>query len=147
METKAGSPWIQITGGMQTWFYRIVWSPDSKKLLFNDKNYQLYSADVAAKKVTKIDRATHQRDNEIFWEASDYDWSADSKWIAYTKCEFNMNSAVFLYNIETKKITQLTDDRYDNLSPAFDRNGKYLYFLSNRNFEPEMDPLWIITST
>ncbi len=141
METKAGAPWIQITDGFRTWYYHIVWSPDSKKLLFNDKNYQLYWADVAAKKVTKIDRALYQRDNEIFWEASDYDWSADGKWIAYAKCEFNMNSAIYLYNTENKQTLRLTDDRFDNLSPAFDRNGKYLYFLSNRNFEPELDPL------
>lgn len=141
MAVKKGSPWQQITRDKKTFYYHIVWSPDSKKLLFNDKEYQLYWADVASKKVTSIDRAVYQRDNEIYWEHSDYDWSADSKWIAYSKCAFNMNSSIYLYNTETAKIYRLTDDRYDDLSPAFDRNGKYLFFLSNRNFEPELDPM------
>lgn len=140
MNAQEGSQWEQITNGNKTFYYHIVWSPDGKRLLFGDKEYQIYWADVATKKVTKVDKGEHQRDNEIYWEFSDYDWSADGKWIAYAKCNFNMNSSIYLFNTETRKSTRLTDDRYDNLSPAFDRNGKYLYFISYRDFEPELDP-------
>ncbi len=33
----------------------------------------------------------------------------------------------------------VTDDFYDNLYPAFDANGKYLYYVSSRNFDVQMD--------
>jgi tricorn protease len=141
METRAGAQWKQITKNSSTWYYHMVWSPDSKRLLFGDKNYQIYWSDVASGKVVNVDRAKYQRDNEIYWEASDYDWSADGAWIAYAKCEANMNSSIYLFSTASGKITRVTDDRFDNLSPAFDRNGRYLYFLSNRNFEPELDPM------
>ncbi len=141
IDVDTPSAWKQITKGNNTYYYHAVWSPDGKRLLFGNKNYQIYWADVQSGKIAKVDRGLYQRDNEIYWEFSDYDWSADGKWIAYAKCERNMNSAIFLYSTESGKITRLTDDRYDNLSPAFDRNGKYLYFISYRNFEPELDPL------
>jgi tricorn protease len=140
MPLQEGAKWTQITKGARTYYYHVVWSPDNKRLLFEDKDYNYYWADVATKKVTRFDKGTHQRDNEIYWEFSDYDWSADGKWIAYAKCELNMNSTIHLCNTETGKTLRVTDDRFDNLSPAFDRNGRYLYFISYRNFEPELDP-------
>lgn len=132
--------WIQLTDGLKTTPYHILWSPDSKKLLFGDKDYKLYWLDIEEKNLTEIDRALYQKDNEIYWEISEYDWSPDSKWIVYSKCEKNMNSSIFLYNLESKQITQVTDDRYDDTSPGFDKNGEVLYFLSLRNFEPMLDP-------
>jgi len=139
-EPKADSPWIQLTQGLKTTPYPLLWSPDSKKLLFGDKGYRIYWIDIDEKKLTQIDRTLYQRDNEIYWEVSEYDWSPDSEWIVYSRCEENMNSAIFLYNLKSKKITRLTDDRYDDTSPSFDKNGKYLYFLSLRNFDPLLDP-------
>ncbi len=132
--------WIQMTDGLKTTPYHLLWSPDSKKLLFGDKNYRLYWLDIEKKNLTEIDRVLYQKDNEIYWEVSEYDWSPDSKWVVYSKCEKNMNSSIFLYNLESEQITWVTDDRYDDTSPSFDKNGKVLYFLSLRNFEPMLDP-------
>jgi len=137
---EPGAEWIQITKKSQTYYYHPVWSPDSKKLVFGDKDFTLYVADITKKKVTRVDRCLYQKDNELYWEISEYDWSPDSKWVVYSKVEENMNSSIFLYNVETGQKVRLTDDRYDDFCPAFDRNGKYLYFLSQRHFEPELDP-------
>ncbi|HVO76355.1 MAG TPA: PDZ domain-containing protein, partial [Candidatus Bathyarchaeia archaeon] len=138
--TKPGAEWTQITKGSSTYYYHCIWSPDGKKILFGDKDYSLYVADVATKKVERLDRCLYQKDNEIFWEVSDYQWSPDSRWVVYSKTNENLNSGVCLCNLETKKITELTDDRYDNYSPCFDPEGKHIYFLSLRNFTPMLDP-------
>ncbi len=132
--------WIQLTDGLKTTPYHLLWSPDSKKLLFGDKDYRLYWLDIEKKDLTEIDRALYQKDNEIYWEISEYDWSPDSKWIVYSKCEKNMNSSIFLYSLESEQITRVTNDRYDDVSPSFDKNGERFYFLSLRNFEPMLDP-------
>lgn len=137
---KPGGKWIQLTKDSHTYYYHPVWAPDSKKLVFGDKDFKLYYVDIVKRKFVTVDHCLYQKDNEIYWEISEYDWSPDSKWIVYSKVEENMNSSIFLYNIETKKITRITDDRYDDHCPAFDKNGQYLYFLSLRNFEPELDP-------
>jgi tricorn protease len=138
--TKQGADWTQITKGSRTYYYHCLWSPDGKKILFGDKDYAIYVADVASKKVERIDRCLYQKDNEIFWEVSDYRWSPDSRWVVYSKTMENLNGAIFLYDLEAKEIHRLTDDRYDDSNPCFDPEGTRIYFLSLRNFTPVLDP-------
>jgi tricorn protease len=137
---KPGAEWTQLTRGSKTYYYHCLWSPDGKKILFGDKDYTIYVADVASKKVEKIDWSFYQKDNEIFWEVSDYRWSPDSRWIVYSKVNENLNNSIYLYDLGARKSHELTDDRYDNYSPSFDPEGKHIYFLSLRNFTPNLDP-------
>jgi tricorn protease len=60
-------------------------------------------------------------------------WSPDSRWIAYVKHLDNLLHAVFVYNVETGKINQITDGFSDATSPAWDASGKYLYFFAGTN--------------
>src|SRR4029077_9911708 len=55
----------------------------------------------------------------------------DSKWIAYTKQLPSGIHAVFVYSLEQNKTSQLTDGMSDALYPAWDKNGKYLYFTAS----------------
>ena len=137
---KTNAEWTQITRESTTYYYHCLWSPDGKKILFSDKDYTIYVADVASKKVEKIDWSFYQKDNEIFWEVSDYQWSPDSRWIVYSKVTENLNSSIHVYDLAAKKSHELTDDRFDNYSPSFDHEGKHIYFLSLRNFTPALDP-------
>jgi tricorn protease len=138
--TKPGAEWTQITHGSKTYYYHCIWSPDGKKILFGDKDYITYVADVESKRVRQIDRCLYQKDNEIYWEISDYEWSPDSRWVVYSKVNENLNSGIYLYNLDEGKRYELTDDRYDSYSPCFDPEGTRIYFLSLRNFSPELDP-------
>ena len=58
------------------------------------------------------------------------------KWITYTRDLENNLKAVFLYSLETKKSTQITDGMSDAASAVFDANGKYLYFLASTDDGP-----------
>jgi tricorn protease len=137
--TKPGAEWTRLTKGSTTYYYHCLWSPDGTKILFGDKDYATHVVDVKSKKVDQIDRCLYQKDNEIFWEVSDYRWSPDSRWIVYSKVNENLNSGIYLYNVADGKRYQLTDDRYDSYSPCFDPEGRYIYFLSLRNFTPGLD--------
>lgn len=132
--------WIPLSVISDAWPYHLEWSPDSRKLLFGDNAYRLFWIDIKKKELVKIDSTNYQKGNEFYWEISDYNWSPDSKWIVYSKCEPNMNSSIFLYHLDSKTVTRLTDDRYDDTSPVFSKDGKYLFFLSLRHFEPLLDP-------
>ncbi|MCK6543750.1 PDZ domain-containing protein [bacterium] len=118
-----------ITKNADTYYYTLYWSPDSKKILWADKKLRLRYVDVATKNVTEVDQAT-------FWEFSEYTWSPDSKWIAYTRPEDAGMSRVMLYSLDQKKSTEITDGWYESGSPAFSHDGKYLIFGSNRDFNP-----------
>jgi len=130
----------QLTSDLDRKVYHPRWSPDGRKILFGDKDFSLFVVDVATRRRTKIDES-HRLDNDEFtWEISDYSWSPDSRWVAWSSTSENRNNVISLYDTFEGRKVALTDDFYDNLNPRFDADGRYLYFLSNRNFEIGMDP-------
>lgn len=134
-----GGPRTQLTTTLDRTVYRLVWSPDGKKLLFGNKDFALFVMEIPTRKLTKIDESHQMKNDEFFWEIADYGWSPDSKWVTYSFVQFNRNSRIFLYSLDQKKRFPVTDDFFDNLSPRFDAGGKYLYYLSSRNFAIQMD--------
>ena len=48
--------------------------------------------------------------------------------------------AIHLYSLADGKTTQVTDGMSDAESPAFDKNGKYLYFTASTNSGAAMEP-------
>lgn len=105
-----------------------VWSPDSTKLLFADKSLRLFYVDVSDKKPVLIDQGHFGPD------VTDYNWSPDSKWVGYSKASENGEEVVYLYSLAEKKITPVTTDFNNSHNPVFDPTGKYLYFLSERDY-------------
>ena len=134
-----GGEWTALTTNLKKTNYHLVWSPDGKKILFGNKDFSIFYIDVATKKLTKIDESHQMKNDEFYWEVSDYNWSPDSKWITYSLVQYNRNSQIFVYNLEQSKKYAVTTDFYDNLYPTFDANGKYLYYVSSRNFDIQMD--------
>ncbi len=104
-----------------------VWSPDSKKLLFADKDLRLFYVDIEQKTPVLIDQGK-------YFDITEYVWSPDSKWVAYAKQEENTNSTINLYSLADKKITPVTTSFTSSATPAFDPGGKYLFFLSQRDY-------------
>ena len=119
----------QVTTDADTYKYRMVWSPDSRKLLWADKKLRLNMVDVESGDVTVV------RDADA-WEFSQYTWSPDSRWIAYTLPEVQTMSRLWLYSIEEEEHHEVTKGWYSAGNPEFSRDGKYLYFVSNRDFNP-----------
>ncbi len=117
----------QITSGYKGFKLDPMWSPDSKKIAWADKDLNLWWTDINEKKPTKVDHAQ-------YGEITNYSWSPDSKWLAYDKTEQNLNAAVYLYSLVDRKLTAVTSDMANSSNPIFDPQGKYLYFLSDRDF-------------
>src|SRR5262249_1723854 len=119
----------QITTGGDTYKYGISWSPDSKKILWSDKKLRVQFIDLATKKVTTVANAK-------VWEVHDEVWSPDSRWIAYSQDEPNGMNKVYLYSLEQNKTYEVTDDSFSSTTPVFSGDGKDLFFVSNRDFNP-----------
>jgi tricorn protease len=115
----------------------LVWSPDSKHLLFSDKFMKLNLCDAETGEITVIDQSDYD-DAWERWGIQEYAWSPCSQWVAYSKMEESQYEGIFLYSLKDKQVHRVTSDLTSDWSPSFSPDGKYLYFLSNRTFDPVM---------
>ncbi len=127
LENRNGAEPRQLTKGSSAWKNTAVWSPKSTHLVYSDRTMILRLIDVVNGKETNIDKATAE-------EISDYTFSPDGEWIAYSKSSPNYQSALWLYNISTGRKHQITDAAFSDGNPVFSRDGKFLFFSSNRDF-------------
>lgn len=137
IDPKGNGDWKQITTNGMQFRTNPVWSPDSKHIIFHDKSMRLNLVDIKTGKVKVIAQSAYD-DAWERWGIQDYAWSPDSKWIAYSKMEQSMYESIFLYNLNSKKTFRVTENMTQDWSPSFSPNGQYLYFLSNRTFNPIM---------
>jgi tricorn protease len=113
------------------------WSPDGKSISFTDNGRNLYVLDVASGAISKVSQ-------QPLYSPGPFDnttqaWSPDSKWLAYVRVTPTYMGRIYLYSVDTKESHPLTDGLSDAGSPAFDPNGKYLYFLVSTNAGPTED--------
>ena len=137
VDQKGAQEWRQLTHGGLGFRMHLVWSPDSKHLMFADKFMRLNLVDAETGSLEVIDQSDYD-DAWERWGIQDYVWSPDSQWIAYTKMEGSMFESIFLYSLDTETSLRLTSDQTNDWSPSFDPKGEYLYFLSKRTYTPLM---------
>lgn len=129
----------QLTKDGETHRLNIFPSPDGKYLTHTDKRGRLWLLDLAAKTNHVIDDAGKQG----FGNYADIVWSADSKTIALMRPNTSAGrEQLGLFSLESKQTHFVTSDRYESNSPAFSSDGKWLYFISNRNFQPGIGAPW-----
>lgn len=113
-----------------SFYYSPIWSPDGRKIAYCDKRLNLWYVDLTNGIPVKVD-------TDYFEEGPPpmvVTWSPDSRWLAYNRILPSHLHALFVFSLETNKITQITDGMSDALYPAFDRSGKYLYFAASTDF-------------
>ncbi|HUO45458.1 MAG TPA: S41 family peptidase [Acidimicrobiia bacterium] len=66
-------------------------------------------------------------------------WSPDGRWLAFAAAETRPTTSLFLYDTSNKSTLRLGRNDFEDWSPTFDHEGKYLSFLSARAFEPIAD--------
>jgi tricorn protease len=123
--------------------YSLAWSPDSKRISLVVKGGHLKLVDVASGEVTHVDSDPLSQ----YPSTLEAVWSHDSAWLAYTRAdEASRNRSIWLHEVATGVSTQVTADFFSQRSPAFDREGRYLYYVGQGNWSPTysaVDTTWI----
>lgn len=126
--SEGGEP-IQLTENNDTYIRQLMWSPNSKKVLYTDRKNRIVEVDVNS----KSKKTVMQNPEEEFYSVN---YSPDSQWITYTKSGKNNMSVVYVYHLTSGKEYPVTEKWYDSSSPCFSTDGKYLIFTSERDFNP-----------
>ena len=107
-------------------------NPKEDKILFTNHRYELLCLDLESKELTLIDRGKASR-------IAGCNWSPDGQWIVYSVSISLQVSVLKLWQAETREITVLTRPVLQDIEPVFDPEGKYIFFLSHREFDPVYD--------
>jgi len=115
--------------------YPPQWAPDNKKLAFIDQAMRIRIYDDATGKLTDVDRSPDWIAHGAL-EAFRFQWSPDSRWLAYARPAATSNNAIFLFDTRDGKLHQATSGYLNDTQPAFDPEGTYLFYASDRAFDP-----------
>jgi hypothetical protein len=108
-------------------------------LLANHRN-ELLLVDLATETLLVLDRSDYGRleDSDL---VNGIAWSPDGRWAAYEQALSAQQVIIKLCRLESGETYQVTDAVRRDTKPAFDPAGRYLYFLSARDFDPVPDAM------
>ncbi len=109
-------------------------SPTDDRVAITNHRNELILVDLEAETARVLDRSTASRIHGI-------SWSPDGHWLAYGFALSARKTAIKLCLIESGETHQVTEPVLQDFGPAFDPEGKYLYFLGARVFNPVYDNL------
>ncbi|MFJ9695407.1 PDZ domain-containing protein [Kitasatospora sp. NPDC101183] len=93
--------------------------------------------------VALADGTVHELDRSLDGEVSGLAFSPDSAWLAWSRPVHGLGPyslrQIVLANLATRTVSEATQQRFFDSSPAFTADGRYLAFLSVRNFDPVYD--------
>ncbi|MGB5699246.1 S41 family peptidase, partial [Muriicola sp.] len=113
-----------------TFYFQPDWSPDGNYIAYSDTDYNVWILALATGNAQKVATDRYAHPNRTMNPV----WSPDSQWIAYPKQLNSHFKAIFAYNVQSKQELQLTDGMADAISPVWDEDGAYLYFLASTNY-------------
>ncbi len=104
-----------------------AWSPDGARIAFVDDDTRIRIVDLKTGTLTTADADG----SNIGRGREGITWSPDSKHLAYSKYYPNMMRRIVVWSVDALKVRAVTDAMADAGEPAWDRGGRYLYFVAS----------------
>ncbi|HXD77158.1 MAG TPA: S41 family peptidase [Puia sp.] len=110
-------------------------SPDGKFIAYDDKNDVLRIVDVATGTICfEYDKS--------YSGIGQFGWSPDSRFLCFDQGLDNQVDQLSVVDRETMKMQPVTTSRLNSSSPAWSSDGKWLYFISERNLHTLVTSPW-----
>ncbi len=104
------------------------------QILIVNHRFELLHIELETSELRVLDKSLYNR-------IQGANWSPDGKWIAYSFPATETTSSIKLCKVETGETWYVTQPEFKDYAPAWDPDGKYLYFFSQREFDPVGDAL------
>jgi tricorn protease len=104
-----------------------AWSPDGSRIAFVDDRLRIRVLHLASGEILTADAdgllGSRTAPGPV--------WSPDSRWLAYAKSFPNHFRRIVVWSVETGEARPVTDGMAHAISPAWDRDGRHLWFLAS----------------
>jgi tricorn protease len=107
------------------------WSPDGTQIAYSNKTGKLFVVDVESKRTTEIA-------DEPQGFLNNHAWSPRGGYIAYTMSDPSGFGSVHIYSMAEGRSYRATNEMFNDFDFAWDPDGNYLYYLSDRSLAPQI---------
>ena len=130
----SGEP-VQITKNNTTLITSFAISPDGKYIAYNNKNEVL--------RITEISTGQQKFEYKDSYGGTDQIlWSPNSRFMSFIRGLENQNQQICVVDVHEMKIIPVTTERLNSYSPSWTKDGKWLYFTSERNLQTKVNSPW-----
>ncbi|HEV8623524.1 MAG TPA: S41 family peptidase [Acidimicrobiia bacterium] len=109
--------------------------PSGTHIAVANHRHELHLVDLDQGTSRLLDRSDHGALNGIVW-------SPDGKWVAYSFATTARTRSIKVCEVASGATHLVTTPEFRDVHPSWDPEGKYLYFLSYRVFDPVYDSLY-----
>jgi tricorn protease len=102
--------------------FSIAWSPNSKEIAFTASDNGLRKYNLDTKQITELSTSKYGGVGQPAW-------SADGKWIAFSKPEYTRTSDIYLVPASGGEERKITFDSANDLNPRFSHDGRKIFFV------------------
>jgi tricorn protease len=120
-----------LTTGLKTFILSLAWAPDGKHLALGDKDGRVYLLGLERRELVQV--AKDGNDAGVYLA-----WSPDGQFLALTLSNANGTDSLNIYSLADGQLRRVTSDLFEVLAPAWDPLGRYLYFLSRRDYATQL---------
>ncbi len=124
----------QLTKDGKGMRYQPDWSPDGKRIAFSDKEGKIFVLTIETKKLEEI--ADEKRGL-----VRDYAWSPKGGHLAFSLADESGYDSIYIWSVEDGALRRVTGEMFDEFNPAWDPEGNFLYYISRREYQPQVSDM------
>jgi tricorn protease len=126
---------VQLTTGGKAQRFGPRWSPDNSMIAFKDKDGRLFVVRVADRNLREIAKDMHGGLN-------DYTWSPSGNNLAWSMTDSDgVSSSVYVWTPGDGRVHRVTGPTFNEYNPSWDPGGNFIYFLSDREYQPQLSTI------